>query len=108
MSHYVAHLVPEGTACRYIVMMSVAPAYQGLGVGSALLKWGTEKADADGVFCWVSSSMGGYLVFEKAGFVEVGRQALVLDHYAQGVKTAEGGEWGVYVWRWMRRDPIPA
>lgn len=39
--------------------------YQGKGVGSALLKWGTERADSDGlgVFCLSSdevSSKGGF------------------------------------------------
>jgi len=113
MTHYIDHLMPPGTQCRLINRMNVAPGYQGQGIGSALIKWGTDKADADGVFCWVSSSMDGYHVYAKAGFVEVGRQELCLDDYAQGVKRRVLGDdgkeveedWGVYVWRWMRRDP---
>ncbi|KAF9173743.1 hypothetical protein BGX21_010228 [Mortierella sp. AD011] len=113
MTHYMKHLMPPGTKCRIIYGVNVAPAYQGQGVGSALLKWGTDKADQDGVFCWVSSSMGAWPTYAKAGFVEVGRLELTLDDYAQGVKwnvkNDEGEEteqdWGVYIWRWMKRDP---
>lgn len=105
MTHYIAHLMPAGTSCRFISRMSVDPGYQGQGVGSALVRWGTDRADTDGVYCWVSSSMDGYHVYEKAGFVEVGRQELVLDDYAQGVKREMGEDWGLYVWKWMRRDP---
>ncbi|KAF9342660.1 hypothetical protein BGX26_007079 [Mortierella sp. AD094] len=113
MTHYMNHLMPPGTKCRIIYGMNVAPAYQSQGIGSALLKWGTDKADQEGVFCWVSSSMGGWPAYAKSGFVEIGRLELTLDDYAQGVKwrvkNHEGEEteqdWGVYIWRWMKRDP---
>ncbi|KAF9303666.1 hypothetical protein BGZ74_003292 [Mortierella antarctica] len=114
MTHFTDLLMPPGTKCRIICGMSVAPAYQSQGIGSALMKRGTDRADEDGVFCWVSSSMSGWPAYAKAGFVEVGRLELKLDDYAQGVKRklidADGKEveeeWGVYVWRWMRRGPI--
>lgn len=113
MGHFMSALMPEGARCRIIHSMSVAPEYQGKGIGGALVRWGTDKADEDGVYCLVSSSMDGYHVYEKAGFVEVGRQDLCLDDYAQGVRRKvknERGEdveqhWGRYIWRWMRRDP---
>ncbi|KAF9410034.1 hypothetical protein BGZ94_001781 [Podila epigama] len=114
MLHFVDHLMPDGVKCRYIYSLSVAPAYQGQGIGSALMKWGTDLADKDNVFCWVSSSMSGWTAYAKAGFIEIGRLDLELDNYAQGVKRTIVGpdgmettsqEWGNYIWRWMRRDP---
>ncbi|KAF9117628.1 hypothetical protein BGW39_001998 [Mortierella sp. 14UC] len=109
MNHYVELLMPEGCQCRFVCGMSVAPAYQGQGIGSALLKWGTDLADADQVYSWVSSSMGGWPAYAKAGFVEVGRLELNLDDYAQGIKwnQEDGSEkdWGTYYWPYMRRDP---
>ncbi|KAF8923980.1 acyl-CoA N-acyltransferase [Dissophora ornata] len=113
MTHYVDHLMPQGTKCRYVYGLTVAPGYQGQGIGSALLKWGTDKADQEGVFCFVSSSMDGWRAYAKAGFVEVGRQELRLDDYAQGIQRKVKGEdgvereeeWGMYIWRWMIRDP---
>ncbi|KAF9200364.1 hypothetical protein BGZ49_009421 [Haplosporangium sp. Z 27] len=116
MKHYMDLLMPPGTKCRFIYGLNVAPAYQGQGIGTALLRWGTEKADQDGVFCWVSSSMGAVPAYAKSGFVEVGRLELKLDDYAQGFKwkvTDDEGqvkeqEWGTYVWNWMKRDPIQA
>ncbi|KAG0295347.1 hypothetical protein BGZ98_001428 [Dissophora globulifera] len=113
MNHYVSHLMPPGVKCRIIIGLGVAPEYQGQGVGSALMKWGTDKADEEGVYTWVSSSMDGHQAYAKAGYIEVGRLELRLDDYAQGVrrkvKNEDGEEveqdWGVYIWRWMRRDP---
>ncbi|KAG0346233.1 hypothetical protein BG004_002132 [Podila humilis] len=114
MQHYVSLLMPTETVCRFICGLSVAPAHQGRGIGSALIKWGTDKADEEGVFCWVSSSMGAVPAYAKAGFKEVGKLQLTLDDYAQGRSrqvVGVSGEiveepWGDYVWRWMRRDVI--
>ncbi|KAF9122226.1 hypothetical protein BG015_005622 [Linnemannia schmuckeri] len=109
MNHYVQLLMPEGCQCRFVCGMSVAPAYQGQGIGSALLKWGTDLADKDQVYSWVSSSMGGWPAYANAGFVEVGRLELNLDDYAQGIKWDQGDgsekDWGTYYWPYMRRDP---
>ncbi|KAF9435828.1 hypothetical protein BGZ76_005431 [Entomortierella beljakovae] len=109
MTHYMDHLMPPGTKCRIICGISIPPEYQSKGIGSALLKWGTDQADQDGVFCCVSSSMSGWPAFAKGGFVEVGRLELNLDDYAQGVKwkkdNNEETDWGVYIWRWMKRVP---
>ena len=109
MSYYCEILMPKGAQCRIIYGCCVAPAYQGQGVGSALMKWATDLADQDQVYSWVSSSMGALGAYAKAGYVEVGRLELRLDDYAQGVKwKQEDGsekEWGTYFWPYMRRDP---
>lgn len=106
MSYWMAKLMPEGTKCMFVVCISVREKYQGLGVGQALLRWGTEQADATGVFAWVHSSEGGFGAFQKAGFVEVGRLTVDLDKYAIAPNHLLGnvdGKWGDYTFRYMRR-----
>lgn len=100
MSRWIAKIMPSGTKCRYLVSCVVHPAYQGRGVGSALIGWGTEKADKEGVFCWVHSSDGGHVAFGKAGFMEVERLVVDLDEFA------EEKRWGEYVFRYMVRQPV--
>ncbi|KAH8882958.1 acetyltransferase [Thozetella sp. PMI_491] len=102
--------MPEGCRCRFIISLVVDPSYQGMGIGSQLMKWGTEKADKEGVYCWVSSSMGAKAAYEKAGFRVVGKEEEVLDDYAEGKqrKEADGTDepWGTYVWWYMKREPL--
>lgn len=88
--------------CMYIVATSVAPAHQGQGVGSALIRWGTAQADQDRVDCWVHSSDSGWKAFEKNGFKEKRRLDLELDEYAN--EPREGG-WGKYTFRYGQRKP---
>ena len=101
-------LMPEGTKCMFIVGLSVAPEYHGLGVGTALLRWGTANADADGVFCWVHSSESAHTFYAKEGFVTVGILEIDLDEFALGPLEGVGGDgkWGRYVFRYMKRLPI--
>lgn len=103
-----AKLTPEGSKCAILCAIPVLPAYQGKGVGSALIRWGTRIADAEGVYCWVSSSDGGWTAFQKSGFAEVGRLEVELDNFAGSAKNEEGddGKWGNYVFRYMRRDIV--
>lgn len=61
------------------------------------------------MYCWVSSSDGGFRAFEKNGFKEVGLLALDLDEFVgEGVRggslDAVDEKWGEYVWRYMRRE----
>lgn len=51
-------VMPPGASCLYVVTLYVAPAFQRRGVGSALLKWGTDLAEAGDTFMWVHSSAG--------------------------------------------------
>lgn len=101
MSHYSTLLTPPSsqtqTKCLILLALNILPSHQGLGIGSSLIKWGTDLADAEGAYSWVSSSHDGYRVFEKAGYVEVGRLSVRLDDFV------EEGEWGEYVWRYLRR-----
>ncbi|CAJ2513129.1 Uu.00g012480.m01.CDS01 [Anthostomella pinea] len=115
----------NNTQCMYIGGVTVDPAYQAQGVGTQLVRWGTEQADRAGVFCWVCSSEGGWGMFERLGFREVERLTVGLDEWAvgpppsgkgEGEEEGEGdgdgtgdgtarGRWGEYTFRYMVRQP---
>ena len=93
----------------FIVGISIDPASQGKGVGSALLRTLTDYADREGVICWVHSSEAGQFLFAKNGFQKRESLEVDLDEFARGTsaenKGPEGGKWGEYVFRYMVRDP---
>ncbi|KAK2009030.1 acetyltransferase [Colletotrichum eremochloae] len=113
MEYWVQRFMPEGARCRFLCSFVVHPDLQSRGVGSRLMRWGTDKADAEpGVYCWAQSSMGGRAAFERHGFREAGRLEADLDAFAEGKTPGEENEhitgsrdtWGKYVWVYMRRD----
>ncbi|GKT39825.1 uncharacterized protein ColSpa_00006 [Colletotrichum spaethianum] len=90
MDYWVKRFTPKGSKCRSLCSYVVHPDFQSRGVGSRLMKWGTDKADAEpGVYCSVQSSMGGQAAFERQGFQEVGRLEADLDDFAEGKKPGE-------------------
>lgn len=113
MDHTISTLLmPPGTQCLYILSICVSPLHQSRGVGSALISYGTRRADAAGVSAWVHSSEAGAGAFEKLGFREVRRLEVDLDEYCDGVGVPEGMErrgegmgWGRYVFRYLVRRP---
>jgi len=54
-----------------INLLVVTPSYQGKGVGSLLMKWGTSEADNVDARCYVESSPAGLPVYKKYGFQEI-------------------------------------
>jgi GNAT superfamily N-acetyltransferase len=68
MQEWQTRIMPPGSRCMVLVAISVLPEYQGQGIGSALIKLGTEITDSEGVYCWVSSSDKGRRAFQKMGF----------------------------------------
>lgn len=98
-------LMPEGTKCMFVVSLCVAPKWQSQGVGSTLLRWGTERADAAGVFIWVHSSADAWPMYAKHGFETVGTLDVDLDRYAPAPAPDQGGKWGHYEFRYMKRLP---
>jgi N-acetylglutamate synthase-like GNAT family acetyltransferase len=112
-SHLMAfqkQIMPPGTRCMIVMSIVIHPDYQGHGVGSALIKYGTRRADAEKVFCWVHSSADGASMFRKNGFQEVDKLEIDLDKWAVplGVKGSpqEEPHFGNYVFRYLVRDPV--
>lgn len=97
----------------YIGGISVDPAYHGRGVGSSLLRWGTDLADRVGASCWVHSSEAGWALFSRHGFEEVERLTVDLDEWAvgppppgMGVEVDSMRKWGTYTFRYGVRQPV--
>lgn len=57
----------------FLVILAVHPKHQRKGVGAALLRWGTERADALGIDCFLEATPEGYRSYERAGF-RIGRE----------------------------------
>ena len=104
---WMTEVMPEGTQCIFVVGLSVSPRYQGRGVGSALLRWGTNFCDDRGVFAWVHSSEPAWKMYEKSGFQVVRALDVDLDEYAPMPPPNEGpdAKWGHYVLRYMKYFP---
>lgn len=108
LADYQKRVMPEGTRCMYVVSITVHPKHQGRGVGSALIRKGTQRADAEGVFCWVHSSEHGAPVFRKCGFEVDDSLELDLDAWAGKMDIdppAGDDKWGKYTFRYMVRQP---
>ncbi|QPG93780.1 hypothetical protein C2857_002392 [Epichloe festucae Fl1] len=107
MERWMEEVMPEGTRCLYIVGLSVSPKYQGRGVGSALLRWGTGICEEKNVFAWVHSSEPAWQMYEKSGFQIIRILDVDLDDYAPVPPPNEGpgAKWGHYVFRYMKYLP---
>lgn len=108
---FMQSIMPAGTLYRIYIISSIVvhPSHQGKGVGKALARKGTDRADVEGVCAWVHASETGLRVFEKCGFEEIRRLELDLDEWnSEGLVPPEGeGEmWGTYVLRYMLREPL--
>ena len=77
-------------------ILAVLPEYQGKGIGSKLLQWGTEQADARNARIYVEASIEGYPLYRKYGWHEVDR--LEIDY-------AQYGGTGEITFILMMRDP---
>lgn len=108
LAEYQGRIMPPGTRAMYVITISVHPAHHGKGVGTALVRRGTGRADAERVFCWVHSSEDGVAMFRKCGFEVNNTLDVDLDHWAgqMDVKPPAGDEkWGTYTFRYMLRQP---
>jgi len=106
---FMSDVMPEGTKCWFIAGLAVAPAWQGMGVGRALMEWGIRRAESDGVFAWVHASEGSWKAYRACGFEVVRELRLDLDEWAEGEAVGRGpeeeGKWGVYTFRYMVYKP---
>ena len=92
----------------FLGTITVSPSHHSRGVGTALLRWGTSRADQDGVEAWVHASEAGSEFFAKEGFRERERLEIDLDEWAKGAEgkgPEEVGKWGKYTFRYMVREP---
>ncbi|KAI9682570.1 MAG: hypothetical protein M1822_006868 [Bathelium mastoideum] len=106
LQRWMTKVMPPGTICMYIVALVVHPSYQSRGAGSALIGWGTARADADAVFCWVHSSESGHRAFAKNGFKVVESLQVDLDEFSPGpCPVHANGKWGQSTFRYMIRPP---
>ncbi|KAJ9138100.1 hypothetical protein NKR23_g8615 [Pleurostoma richardsiae] len=118
MAAFMARTMRPGEKWMFIVSIAVSPAHQGRGVGSALIRSGTDRADEAGAPCWVHASEAGAASFRARGFAEDARLEIDLDEWAgrmgvgpppegQGLEEDGGGrKWGKYVFRYMIRRPV--
>lgn len=105
---YQERVMRLGPRCMYVMTIAVHPRYQGRGVGKALLKHGTDRADSQGVFCWVHASEAGTTTFRKAGFEDDEVLEIDLDEPASKmeIKSPAGQDkWGTYTFTYMVRKP---
>ena len=86
----------------YCMGISVLPGYQSKGVGSMLIKWGTDIADKHDASMWIhlADTEAGMRAFEKAAFVIATTLTIDLDDWTV---SGEQGKWGQYTFRYMRR-----
>jgi hypothetical protein len=64
-----------------------------MGAGSALLRWGTELADREGLVTWLEASPEGYYAYKKFGFKPVEVQDLKVTEKWGGVRRPDE-DWG--------------
>lgn len=105
---FMRKIMPPGTRCMFIGGIQVHPEHQGRGIGRALVRQGTDRADAEGVICWVHSSEAGAALFAKRGFEIDETLEIDLDEWAgkMDLKPPAGDEkWGTYTFRYFVRQP---
>lgn len=73
----------------------VAPRFQHRGIGTALLNWGNNRADKEGLPCFLKSTPTSWPLYKELGWKEVGVLEVDLRDW---VRTAErdGSGWGMY------------
>ncbi|KAG4429455.1 hypothetical protein IFR05_015066 [Cadophora sp. M221] len=94
-----------GTKCMNLSLLMTDPKYQRRGIGTALLKWGHERADREGVPCFLIASPAGHPLYVHVGWKVIGEPMQVdLKNWAE---YAAGGDmgWGTYRFYYMLRLP---
>lgn len=69
----------------YLELVATRPEYQGKGAAGKLLRWGIERANAEGTETYLEASPDGKPIYEHFGFKEVDRLVVELDGKGEGV-----------------------
>lgn len=59
--------------CWVLMHMVTHPAHRGKGAAGLLIKWGIEQAEKDGVPAYLEAGIIGRPIYERYGFVQVGK-----------------------------------
>ncbi|KAK4698084.1 hypothetical protein P7C71_g96, partial [Lecanoromycetidae sp. Uapishka_2] len=94
----------KGKRYIHIGTVVVHPSHQGKGVGSALVRFATSKADSNQDPCWIQSSPAAHGVYYHCGFRDVGRLEVDLREFADGGSEGKEG-WGIFEFVYMLRLP---
>ncbi|SNX85393.1 uncharacterized protein MEPE_04102 [Melanopsichium pennsylvanicum] len=62
----------KGKSYWFLKLLTIHPNHQRRGIGSTLVKWGTTKANQQGIQAWLESSPMGIPTYLKAGFKILG------------------------------------
>ncbi|HWK79716.1 MAG TPA: GNAT family N-acetyltransferase [Thermomicrobiales bacterium] len=89
-------------AVDVLVAIAVDPAHQSRGVGSLLIRWGTQRADARDRVCWVHASEAGSRAFARHGFDPHRDLTIELAPFAP---PGDDRTWGTVRFRSMTRQP---
>ncbi|PVH80322.1 hypothetical protein DL98DRAFT_571862 [Cadophora sp. DSE1049] len=68
---------PEGP-CFVLEQLATAPSHQRRGIGAGLVQHGLDKADREGMLCYLSGAPMGVPLYRMLGFEEVGRLEIPL------------------------------
>lgn len=83
----------ELTSPLDLSILACNPTRQRLGVGAALVKWGTDLADNLGLPCRLEASPVGYNLYRKFGFEDVDVLDVKITE-TWGVSNTDGSNWG--------------
>ncbi|KAG4424776.1 hypothetical protein IFR04_002124 [Cadophora malorum] len=95
------------TRCLNLSLLMTDPKFQRRGMGTALLEWGHEMADREGVPCFLIASPVGHPLYKHVEWKEIGILEVDLKDWAD---YAGGGDlgWGLYRYYYMLRLPKDA
>ncbi|KAH7417415.1 acyl-CoA N-acyltransferase [Cadophora sp. MPI-SDFR-AT-0126] len=95
------------TKYLHLSLLMTDPKYQRRGIGTALLEWGHEFADREGVPCFLIASPVGHPLYAHVGWKEIGVMEVDLKDWAEYAKSGDMG-WGIYRYYYMLRLPKDA
>ena len=85
-----------GRRYMYMSAVYVDPEYQGRGVGSAIMEWGEERADREGVVAFLQSSAPARGFYERREWNRIDFVELDLSQWANEKEQGGGLGYGIY------------